>query len=416
MAYALSIADIQTVKQQIEPELVAKAYLLDDAMFGDLGIMVTTDVENIDVCYIFNRKGLVARPYTVGNVQGKQIAKIVDNPAKVEDYYVKTKDSINRYREKGPFNAVDGAGEAEMTQKNLNEIAGRAAEDVRFNVFFGNKANRSLADIPANQVKLGTALFDGIYTIIAQKRTDGTISVQNHNLVMTGDITGKTAVQVYELLTNFYSGLHPAMKKPEQEIYIYASDQFCRLAVKGYMQTYPQIAPTVLNAGWKFAEMPNVLLKTSSAMGLGGQLIAVVKDNIEFICDVREGKSQIRIGQTDEDLSILGFQINGAATMRIRDYDPMVFACNDAVNTIDATPGQYIADIFTATSSDENEGTVAITSGQKTLYQDGDIIQITATPKTGYKFVGWSNKKTENPLNYTFGGGVVNLVAQFDAE
>lgn len=416
MAYALSIADIQTVKQQIEPELVAKAYLLDDAMFGDLGIMVTTDVENIDVCYIFNRKGLVARPYTVGNVQGKQIAKIVDNPAKVEDYYVKTKDSINRYREKGPFNAVDGAGEAEMTQKNLNEIAGRAAEDVRFNVFFGNKANRSLADIPANQVKLGTALFDGIYTIIAQKRTDGTISVQNHNLVMTGDITGKTAVQVYELLTNFYSGLHPAMKKPEQEIYIYASDQFCRLAVKGYMQTYPQIAPTVLNAGWKFAEMPNVLLKTSSAMGLGGQLVAVVKDNIEFICDVREGKSQIRIGQTDEDLSILGFQINGAATMRIRDYDPMVFACNDAVNTIDATPGQYIADIFTATSSDENEGTVAITSGQKTLYQDGDIIQITATPKTGYKFVGWSNKKTENPLNYTFGGGVVNLVAQFDAE
>lgn len=416
MAYALSIADIQTVKQQIEPELVAKAYLLDDAMFGDLGIMVTTDVENIDVCYIFNRKGLVARPYTVGNVQGKQIAKIVDNPAKVEDYYVKTKDSINRYREKGPFNAVDGAGEAEMTQKNLNEIAGRAAEDVRFNVFFGNKANRSLADIPANQVKLGTALFDGIYTIIAQKRTDGTISVQNHNLVMTGDITGKAAVQVYELLTNFYSGLHPAMKKPEQEIYIYASDQFCRLAVKGYMQTYPQIAPTVLNAGWKFAEMPNVLLKTSSAMGLGGQLIAVVKDNIEFICDVREGKSQIRIGQTDEDLSILGFQINGAATMRIRDYDPMVFACNDAVNTIDATPGQYIADIFTATSSDENEGTVAITSGQKTLYQDGDIIQITATPKTGYKFVGWSNKKTENPLNYTFGGGVVNLVAQFDAE
>ena len=416
MAYALSIADIQTVKQQIEPELVAKAYLLDDAMFGDLGIMVTTDVENIDVCYIFNRKGLVARPYTVGNVQGKQIAKIVDNPAKVEDYYVKTKDSINRYREKGPFNAVDGAGEAEMTQKNLNEIAGRAAEDVRFNVFFGNKANRSLADIPANQVKLGTALFDGIYTIIAQKRTDGTISVQNHNLVMTGDITGKTAVQVYELLTNFYSGLHPAMKKPEQEIYIYASDQFCRLAVKGYMQTYPQIAPTVLNAGWKFAEMPNVLLKTSSAMGLGGQLIAVVKDNIEFICDVREGKSQIRIGQTDEDLSILGFQINGAATMRIRDYDPMVFACNDAVNTIGATPGQYIAEIFTATSSDENEGTVAITSGQKTLYQDGDIIQITATPKTGYKFVGWSNKKTENPLNYTFGGGVVNLVAQFDAE
>lgn len=416
MAYALSITDIQTVKKQIEPELVAKAYLLDDAMFGDLGMMVTTDVENIDVCYIFNRKGLVARPYTVGNVKGKQIAKIVDNPAKVEDYYVKTKDSINRYREKGPFNAVDGAGEAEMTTKNLNEIAGRAGEDVRFNVFFGNKANRTLEDTPENQVKLGTALFDGVYTIIAKKRTDGTISTMNKNLIITGDITGKTPQQVYDILVAFYGGLHPAMKKPEQEIFIYASDQFCRLAVKGYMLTYPQIAPTVLNAGWKFAEMPNVLLKTSSAMGMGGQLIATVKDNIEFICDVREGKSQIRIGQTDEDLSILGFQINGAATMRIRDYDPQVFATNDAVNTIDATPDQYIADIFTATSSDDREGSVAIVSGQKDLYQDGDIITVKATAKSGYKFVGWSNNQTANPLNYTFGGGIVNLVAQFEEE
>jgi len=30
-----------------------------------------------------------------------------------------------------------------------------------------------LPDIPANQVKLGLSLFDGFYTLIAQKRTDG---------------------------------------------------------------------------------------------------------------------------------------------------------------------------------------------------------------------------------------------------
>ena len=36
MAYALSIAQIQTAKEAIEPELVAKAYLLTDSMFEDL--------------------------------------------------------------------------------------------------------------------------------------------------------------------------------------------------------------------------------------------------------------------------------------------------------------------------------------------------------------------------------------------
>jgi hypothetical protein len=418
MAYALNISDIQHVKEQIHEELVAKAYLLDDAMFGNLGIMVTTDVENIDVCQIFNRKGLVARPYRVGNVKNSQLAKIVDNPAKVEPYYIKAEDSIERYREKGPYNVANAADEAVMSRKNMEEIAGRAAEDVRFNIFFGNKANRNLPDIPANQVKLGLSLFDGFYTLIAQKRTDGTISVANRNLIMTGDITGKSPQQVYDLLVNFYDKLHPHMKKPENKLTILASDEFCRLAVKGYMLTFPQISPTVLEASWKFAEMPNLTLKTSAAMGTGGQLIATCREDIlEFICDTREGKANIRIGQTNDDLSIIGYQINSAATTRIRDYDPMYFACNDAVNTYDWTPGQYIADIFTVTSADEQEGTVAITSGQKDLYADGDIIQVTATPKNGFKLAGWSDGTktfTENPLNYEFGGGVKNLVAQFE--
>ena len=416
MAYALSIAEIQSVKEQIHEELVAKAYLLDDSMFGDLGFKVTTNVENIDICRIFNRKGLVARPYRVGNVKPSQLAKILDNPAKVEPYYIKAEDSIERYREKGPYNVVDGSGESEMSRKNMQEIAGRAAEDVRFNVWFGNPANRSLEDTAENQVKLGLSLFKGIYTIIAEKRTDGTISVANRNLIMTGDITGKTPVQVYDILVDFYTKLHPALKKPEQTTYIYASDEFCRKAIKGYMQTFEQISPQVTQAGWKFVEMPNIVLKTSAAMGVGGQLVASVDGNLEFICDTREGTAQIRIGQTNEDLTIIGYQINAAATTRIRDYDPQVFACNDAVNQYDWTPGQYIADIFTVTSENEAEGTVAITSGQKDLYADGDIITVTATPKEGYKFVAWSNGATANPLNYEFGGGVVNLVGRFDSE
>lgn len=414
MSYALSIGEIQTVKQQVEEQLLAKAYLLDDSMFENLGFKVTTDVENIDVCRIFNRKGLVARPYTVGKVKSSQLAQILDNPAKVEPYYVKTDDSIERYREKEGFD-INNAGEAEMSVRNMEEVAGRAAEDVRYNVFFGNRANRTLdPENPDNAVKLGLSLFDGIYTIIAKRRTDGTISEKNHNLIKTGDITGKTAKEVYDILTTFYAGLHPALKKPEQTTYVLASDNFCRMAIKGYMETFPQIAPSVLQAGWKFAEMPNIKLVTSAAMGVGGQLIASAAKNLEFICDTREGQSQVRIGQTNEDLSVIGFQINGAATTRVRDFDPAVFATNDAINTYDFTPGQYIADIFTATSEDDKEGKVEIVSGKKDLYEQGDIISVKATPETGYNFVGWSNGNFANPYNYQFDGGVVNLVAHFE--
>jgi len=415
MAYALSIAQIQTVKETIHPELVAKAYLLTDSMFEDLGVKVTTDVENIDTCYIFNRKGLQARPYVVGKVKSSELGKFVDNPAKVEPIVLHTADSIERYKEKGPFEVTNVAESAEHTTFLLNELSGRFAEDVRANFFFGNIANRALAeDSEENKVKKGLSLFDGIYTIIAKRRTDGTISKQNGNLIETGDITGLEADQVYELLTAFYGGLSAAMKKPEQTLYIYASDEFCRKAVKGYMETYPQIAPTVLQAGWKFAEMPNVVLKTSSAMGKGGQLIATLEGNIEFLCDNRENQALISIGQVNKDLRVFDFQANGRATVRIRSFDPEIFATNDAVNTHSNLPvGDYIANIFTATSANEKMGTVAITSGQKELYDEGDIITVKATPKEGYVFIGWSDGGKTETYNYTFTGGVVDLKARF---
>lgn len=416
MAYALSIQQIQTVKEQIHPELVVKASLLADNMFTDLGIKVTTDVENIDVCYIFNRKGLQARPYVVGDVKSSQLGKFVDNPAKLEKYYLHTEDSIERYTEKGPFQDTNVVESAEHTVVLLNELSDNTAESVRANVFFGNKANRSLPETADNQVKKGLSLFNGFYTLISKFRTDGTISVANGNLIMTGDITGKTAVQVYDILTAFYGGLSAGLKSAEK-IFIYASGQFCRLAVKGYMQTYPQIAPTVLNAGWKFAEMPNIMLKTSPSMGQGGQLIASVDQNLEYICSDREQDAIISIGQVSKDLRVLDYQANGRATVRIRDYAPEKFAVNDALNTpLELPAGQYIADVFTAVSSDTAEGTVAITNGQKDLYADGDVITVTATPKQGYKFVGWSDKSKENPYAYKFPGGKVNLTAFFEEE
>lgn len=416
MAYAFSIAQINTVKEAIHSELVSKAYLLTDSMFEDLGMLVTTDVENIDTCYLFSRQGLQARPYVVGKVRSSQLGKFADNPAKVEPIYLHTSDSIERYKEKGPFQETNVAESAEHTIFLLNELSGRFAEDIRANVFFGNKANRTLPETAENQKLLGLSLFDGVYTIIAKRRTDGTISTANRNLIETGDITNKQADEVYEILTKFYGGLSAAMKKPEQTVYIYASDEFCRLAVKGYMQTYPQIAPTVLQAGWKFVEMPNVVLKTSAAMGQGGQLVATLKDNIEFVCDNREQNALISIGQVNMDLRVFDYQANGRATMRIRDFAPEVFACNDAVNTYVDLPGDYIADIFTVSSSDEKEGTVAITSGQKDLYADGDIITVKATPAEGYVFAGWSDGGKEATYNYTFGGGVENLVAYFEED
>ena len=416
MPYALNIAQIQTVKEQIHPELVAKASLLTDSMFEELGIKVTTDVENIDTCYIFNEKGLQARPYVVGNVEDAQLGEFVDNPAKLEKIVLHTSDSIERYTEKGPFQDTNVLESTEHSQFLLGELSKRTAEDTRANTFFGNMANRTLTKTAANMVKLGLGLFDGFYTLIAKRITDGSISAANGNLITTGDLVAMQATAAYEGFVAFYNALNASLQQ-EEEILVYASKKLAALIVKGYMLTYPQIAPTVLQNGWKFAEFPNVKLCTSAAMGQGSQLIATVAGNFEYICSDREQDAMISIGQVNKDLRVFDYQANTRATVRIRDYSPKKFAVNEQLNTPLGVPvGDYIADIFTATSSDTAEGTVAITSGQKDLYQEGDIITITATPETGFKFAGWSDGSKANPYNYTFKGGRVNLVAQFEEE
>lgn len=418
MTYALNISQIQTVKETIHPELVAKASLLTDSMFEELGMKVTTDVENIDTCYIFNEKGLQARPYVVGNVEDAQLGEFIDNPAKLEKIVLHTSDSIERYTEKGPFQDTNVVESTEHTQFLLGELSKRTAEDTRANVFHGNMANRTLPKTSANMVKKGLSLFNGFYTLIAMRITDGTISETLGNLIKTGNLLDNsiTPVQAYDKFVEFYNSLNAALQQ-EEEILVGVCKKLGAKIVKGYMLTYPQIAPTVLNNGWKFAEFPNVKLITNAAMGVGSQIYATVEGNMEYICSDREQDAMISIGQVSKDLRVFDYQANTRATVRIRDYSPKLFAVNEERNTPMGIPvGDYIVDIFTATSNDEAEGTVAITSGQKDLYQEGDIIQVTATPNDGYKFVGWSDKSTANPYNLVFKGGTLNLVARFEAD
>ena len=164
--------------------------------------------------------------------------------------------------------------------------------------------------------------------------------------------------------------------------------------------------------------MKNLKLTTHTSMGKGDKLIFCLPGTLEYICDVRpESQANITVERNSDDHNLFDYQVQTAQASRIRDYSPKVFATNDQENTPNNVPaGDYIADIFTVATSDENEGTAEITSGEKNLYAEGNIITVAATPKDGYKFKGWSDNATANPYNYTFPGGVVTLVAMFEEE
>ena len=420
MPNALNLSQVQTVTEQLHTDLVARASMLNDAMLENLRITVTTDVENIDKLFLFNDKGLLARQYKQGAVKKVQLGTITENPTKVVLAVTHPQDNVQKYREKEPFHVnPDGTNNAEKTQFLLERIALRHAQDVRANFFFGNEANATLPETAANQVALGLSLYDGIYTKIAKGITKGIISAAIGNLVTTGDLMASTvtAQQAYAKFKAAYNSLNDDLRASE-EILAYVSSSLADKIVEGYMLTHPQLSPTTLDDGWKFTQMKNLTLITHTAMGKGSQIVFSTPGNLEYVCDIRpESQADITVERNSDDHNLFDYQIQTAQATRVRDYSPKVLCVNEQLNTPNNVPaGDYIADVFTVASSDVSEGTAAITSGQKDLYQEGDIITITATPGTGFKFVAWSDGNSENPRNYTFGGGIVNLVAQFEEE
>lgn len=418
MPNALNLSQVQTVTEQLHTDLVARASMLNDQMADKLRLTVTTDVENLDKLFIFNDKGLLARQYKQGAVKKVQLGTITENPAKVILAVTHPQDNVQKYREKEPFHVnPDGTNNAEKTQFLLGKIAERHAQDVRANFFFGNEANANLDEKTENQVKLGLSLYDGIYTKIAKGITTGKISKEIGNLVETGDLMAAsvTAQKAYETFKEMYQSLNDDLRAAE-ELLAYVSSPLADKIVEGYMLVHPQLAPSTLNEGWKFSQMPNLTLLTHSAMGKGSQIVFALPGVLEYICDIRpEGQSNITVERNSDDHNLFDYQIQTAQASRIRDYSPKSICVNEQVNTPNNVPaGDYIADVFKVATSDDKEGAAKITSGEKELYTDGDVITVTATPQSGYKFAGWSDGATANPYNYTFEGGVVTLVAQFE--
>ena len=421
MAYALNLSQVQTLTEQLHVDLVSRASMLDDKMLEDLQITVTTDVENIDKLMLFNDKGLLARQYKPGAVKKVQLGVFTENPAKVILAVTHPQDNVQKYREKEPFHVnPDGTNNAEKTSFLLDRIAMRHAQDVRANFWYGNEANASLPETAENQVKLGLSLYDGIYTRVAKAITNGTISAAIGNLITTGNLmsAGVTPEQAYNKFKEAYNALDADLLGAD-EILAYMSAELIDKITEGYMLHHPQLSPTTLTDGWRFSTMKNLKMVSHASMGRGSQIIFCLPGTLEYICDIRpESQANITVERNSDDHNLFDYQIQTAQTTRIRDYSPKVICVNEQVNTAPKVPaGDYIADIFTVSSSNDDEGTAAISSGTKELYQEGDVITVTATPKPGYKFVGWSDggkDATANPRNYTFPGAVVNLVAQFE--
>ncbi len=408
----LSVQNVQKLTEILEPDILSIATLVTSDVFEKAKINVIKGIENINKLITFEKHVGVTRRYQPGNVAKATIGRLLDNDLKVEPASLLVQDNIQNYREKEPFHvATDGSHNATNSEFLIRQMVEVYAGDNLMNLFFGQLGDGAYG------------LYNGYFTKIANAKNRGIISVAKKNLIETEEIDTLTgsdpASQNFDIFEGFVNALDPRLKA-QKEILVYCSEAAAQLIIAGYMAKYTQLQPTVLEEGWKFANMPKVTLVGLTAMGEGSCLIATTPFNFDFGCDVDpdSGLAAVTVERDNDDHNILDYQITTAQGVRIRQYDAAHFAINNQANTAPAigAAGEYLNTALTLSVNNNTMGSAAVTVGAKDSYQEGDQVTIAATANAGYKFVKWSDGVTLATRTYIVAEGPNDLQAVFEAE
>lgn len=408
--YALNIDQVRTLKNELSRDIIMSPVLSNARTFRDLYIKVYTDIESMKTDFIFRRKAGNARKYEVGKpIKHSTVGYIEENPLIVKQSAALYYENLQKFREKEPF-SIKGANQsynAPVSEFIMRRIGESYAGDVLNCLFWGD---RSLDDDnPLN-------LYDGYWTQINRMINEGKISISNGNLVEIDTIEKTSDMNpgdIYDIFVNFIEQLDETLRNAEHLV-VYCSANTRRLIVSDYMKAYPNAYnKSSSSSSFGFIDMPNVELVTNAIVGKGDKLIATVPDNLQFGLDEESDWNAVHLDRNPEDQNELIFQIQSTQGVRILDVSRKRFAVSTgSIAFNENLIGDYTKDTLTVSSNDDTMGEVTVTPEQDE-YKTGDNVTMTATAKTGYEFVAWSDGATINPRTYVYGGAPIAFQAIF---
>ena len=390
----LSLKDVQHLTDILAPDILESAALLNTTVFNDLYIRVLTGIEYRQSQLIFNRKGGTSRRYVPGKTIESKLGSMDERKLEVQLSWNRYLDNIQNYREKEPWSVLGTNGNyvAPNSEFAIRNIGTSFSEDIMSNLVFGKK---SLGDDSP------LALFDGYDTHISREMQMGKVSPIEIDPFVdqpTGDSS-----ENYDNFCVFYDKLSPKLKRKEKVI-IYCSDRVRMLIIDGYLKRYTGLqTPNAANKDFRFIGKPNVELVSHPILGEGDRLIATVPFNFEYGVDTLNDMASVAVDHDQNDFNVLIYQIQSAQGVRIVRISSDYFAISNGSSiAIEGLNGDYQKDTLSL-MADKTMGTLAA-SPSKPEYTEGETITLTATPKSGFKFVKWNDNITVNPRTVIYSG------------
>lgn len=407
----IGTAALQTIANQIFPQVIMGPAYSSPALLEQLGINVITGVQFKNTKYVLNRKGGTTRRKVVGGTMNNTVGYLEERPLEAYLAWNKYMDNQDRYIE----TPIYKPGNAAAFRYPLSEVAMQATlmnytEDLTQCLFFGDKDSTNPA----------MALFNGFHTLLAQDILSGRISVANKNLVKIGALDEPTTTNDFAAWTeveNFRKGWSTALKR-NNVIVLCSSDAAIAIATAYSNKHGNNLEVDYLdNGNFKVKEWPKVTFAPSDDFGKGDRLIATLPGNLEYGVDSNSNQNHVIIKEgSDNDLLDLQIQVQSVQGCRVVNVNPNAFCMTDAAIEGEYWSGDYQKDTFAVAVNIEGAGTVTVdgtTPDNTKDYAANTTITLAATAAEGYEFVKWSDNNTSATRTVVTTGQPGALVAIF---
>lgn len=407
----IGTAALQTIANQIFPQVIMGPAYSSPALLEQLGINVITGVQFKNTKYVLNRKGGTTRRKVVGGTMNNTVGYLEERPLEAYLAWNKYMDNQDRYIE----TPIYKPGNAAAFRYPLSEVAMQATlmnytEDLTQCLFFGDVDSTNPA----------MALYNGFHTLLAQDILSGRISVANKNLVKIGALDEPTTTNDFAAWTeveNFRKGWSTALKR-NNVIVLCSSDAAIAIATAYSNKHGNNLEVDYLdNGNFKVKEWPKVTFAPSDDFGKGDRLIATLPGNLEYGVDSNSNQNHVIIKEgSDNDLLDLQIQVQSVQGCRVVNVNPNAFCMTDAAIEGEYWSGDYQKDTFAVAVNIEGAGTVTVdgtTPDNTKDYAANTTITLAATAAEGYEFVKWSDNNTSATRTVVTTGQPGALVAIF---
>lgn len=414
---------LQHVAEQVSKEILMGPGYTDAAEMDRLGIDIVSGVQFKRISHILLRKGGTTRRKDVHTKIDSEIGFLKERTLVAKLAWDHFSDGIDRYVE--TVFGTDAQGQYPLSTEAVTAVLTTYADNLAACLWNGDISLDDGSDNkPAHEQAL--ALYDGFHTCVKHDIEDGIISEENGNYIHCDSIDAPVDTDdttPYDNFIAWHRKWDARLRKQETRVYMNETTAFN--IASGYANKYHGNFKVEYEQGgnFKLPGLSKVTICPVSDFGEGDRMYATIDKNFVYGVDSLDNQTYVgvKLG-TDDDMRQIQIQIQSIqGSLGPRNPFKYAFCMSDGtLASTDYVAGDYdntnLVVTVAATDGSTPDGTVKVDG---TAYTEpvettiNQVLSVEAVDGTSYKFVNWSNGKTDKKIQITATGLNMGLTAFF---